>query len=70
MSVPSVLGLPLEEALQRLEAVGIHPSVEETRAPRRPEGVGVFRVVRVSHDSQKLTVCGFMTDLKEPGNDC
>ena len=62
----SVLGLPLEEALSRLGARGVSPVVCVSRAPRRPEGVGAFRVVRVAEDGAALTVCAFIAkDYKE-----
>lgn len=60
-----LLGLPLEEAVRRLRALGVEPAVLISRAPRRPEGVGAFRVVRVQEDGRKLTVCAFFDGGKE-----
>ena len=45
----TLLGLPLEEALARLRAAGIEPNIIESRAPRRSEGNGALRVVRVKN---------------------
>ena len=60
-----MLGLPLEEAIRRLDAVGVEPAVIVSRAPRRPEGVGVLRVVRVQDEGRKLTACAFVDGLAE-----
>lgn len=60
-----LLGLPLTEAIRRLDAIGIEPAVTISRAPRRPEGVGAFRVVRVQEEGRRLTVCAFVTEIKE-----
>ena len=69
MNAPYVLGLPLEEALLRLEAAGIHPDVEQSRAPRRPDGMGALRVVRTQSGGRRLTVCAFVTDVKDADDD-
>lgn len=63
------MGMPLDEAVRRLEAVGIQPAVTISRAPRRPDGVGVFRVVRVQNGGRELTVCAFIDVLKEEISD-
>lgn len=61
----TLLGLPLEEALARLRAAGIEPNIIESRAPRRSEGNGALRVVRVKNGGREITVCGFQAALKE-----
>lgn len=60
-----VLGLPLDEALQRLASQGVYPTVAISRAPRRPEEVGALRVVQVLDGGQRLVACAFVQDLKE-----
>lgn len=60
----SMLGLPLEEALRRLDALGVEPTVTESCAPRRNPGEGALRVVRQSEDGSELTVCAFQLDIK------
>ncbi len=60
-----LLGLPLEEAEKRLLARGITPEITVSRAPRRPDGTGAFRVVRVLDGGRRLTVCAFETAIKE-----
>lgn len=61
----NVLGLPLDEAIQRLAAQGIQPKVTISRAPRRPEEVGALRVVQVRDGGAGLVACAFVQDLKE-----
>lgn len=59
----SLLGLPLETALERARAAGVEPVVEETCAPRRAAvGEATLRVIRVRGDgaSLQLTVSAFM----------
>ncbi|MCL1795625.1 MAG: hypothetical protein FWG37_01910 [Clostridia bacterium] len=58
----SLLGLPLDEALSRLRARGVAPSISVSRAPRRPEGIGEYRVVKASKDGDALTVCAFLAN--------
>lgn len=43
----NVLGLPLEEALQRLRAQGVEPQVVRTSDGRSARTGGTLRVVRV-----------------------
>ena len=43
----------------------IHDAAIESRAPRRSEGNGALRVVRVKNGGREITVCGFQTALKE-----
>ena len=57
-----LLGLPLDEALMRLRARGVSPKVSVSRAPRRPEGVGAFRVVKAAADGSALIVCAFLAN--------
>lgn len=61
----ALLGLPLEEAIRRLRAEGVEPTVDITRAPRRPEGIGALRVVRVSENGRVVTACAFLDTLRE-----
>jgi hypothetical protein len=61
----ALLGLPLAEALDRLRAQGIEPTVLVSRAPRRVEGQGAPRVVRVQQEGRVLTVCAFMDLVSE-----
>ena len=59
----SLLGLPLETALERARAAGVEPAVRETCAPRRAAvGDATLRVIRVQGDmaSLQLTVSAFM----------
>lgn len=60
----SVLGLPLEEAIRRMEAAGVHPEIVRT-AGRRETAEGTERVVRVSENGRRLTVARFPDDLKK-----
>ncbi|MDR0929880.1 MAG: hypothetical protein LBM74_09270 [Oscillospiraceae bacterium] len=60
-----LLGLPLADALTRLRAQGIEPAVLVSRAPRRAEGQGAPRVVRVQQDGRVLTICAFMDLVSE-----
>lgn len=67
----SLLGLPLEIALERARALGVEPAVLVTRAPRRRgeaeaaarEGEGTMRVIRVRESAAsgvpELTVSAF-----------
>lgn len=59
------MGLPLEKAIRRLSAEGVEPAVFVSRAPRRPEGVGALRVVRVQEGGARLTACAFVDGLEE-----
>ncbi|MCL2811678.1 MAG: hypothetical protein FWD25_07295 [Clostridia bacterium] len=57
----SLLGLPLELALQTLAECGMTPVINRLLAPKRAEqGVGQWRVVRV-HEGEPITldVCRF-----------
>jgi len=59
----SLLGLPLELALQELAGRGVTPAVNRLLAPKRAEqGNGQWRVVRV-HEGEIITldVCRFQT---------
>lgn len=60
-----MLGLPLDEAVERLRAMGIEPRLQITRAPRRPEGTGALRVIRVREEGRELTVAAFMAPPRE-----
>ena len=68
MTGENLLGLPLDEALERLRAAGLEPNIVESRAPRRPAGNGALRVVRIKNGGREITVCGFQTALKEERN--
>ena len=59
----SLLGLPLERALEWLRAGGIEPEIEWTENPRRP-GEGAARVVRVSADGRRLTCARFPDSVR------
>lgn len=65
MSGEHLLGLPLEEAVRRLGALGVEPTVTVSRALRRPEGVGALRVVRVRDGGRELVACAFVTEIAE-----
>ncbi len=56
----SVLGLPLETALEKLEAAGVG-NIHITRysAPRAKDTRGTLRVIQQSEDASELTVCVF-----------
>lgn len=61
-----LLGLPLGLALERLNAEGIEPRVQETCAPRRrDETRGGLRVVYASDDGASLTVSRFIDPIAE-----
>ncbi len=60
-----LLGLPLEEAIRRLHAMGVEPAVVISSATRRPEGVGWLRVVRVRDGGRELTACYFLDRICE-----
>ena len=61
-----LLGLPLEDAMQRARAAGVEPVVSESIAPRRDPAAGgagrTKRVIRVQQqeDVLRLTVSAFM----------
>ena len=59
----SLLGLPLETALERLRARGIEPTVQWTENPRRPSE-GAPRVVRASLDGRRLTCARFPDSVR------
>ncbi|HML46203.1 MAG TPA: hypothetical protein PKE04_05575 [Clostridia bacterium] len=62
-----LLGLPLEAALQKLEAAGISPvRVIRSFAPRRQDGMGHWRVVRVREEGRALVVCAFVDEIQTP----
>ena len=61
----NLLGLPLDEAIRRLYACGVEPAVTISRAPRRPEGLGAYRVVQVQAEGREITACAFVDALKE-----
>ncbi len=59
----SLLGLPLEAALDRARAAGVEPVITRTCAPRRAEvGEATERVIRVQCYAQglRLTASAFM----------
>jgi len=62
----SLLGRPLEEALRQMRSQGVEPAVVISRAPRRPEGVGSLRVVRVRAEGRELTACAFLDKVEKP----
>ena len=64
MTEESLLGLPLAQAVCRLRQQGIEPAIEQSCAPRRPQGGGAVRVVRVLQGGHKLTVCDFYEPIK------
>ena len=56
----NVLGLPLEEALEKLSAAGVgNILTERYAAPRAKDARGTLRVVRQNEDGTFLTVCAF-----------
>ena len=59
----NLLGLPLEEALRRLEEKGISPEILHT-AGRREAAEGTQRVIRVSEDGRRLTVARFPDSVR------
>lgn len=65
MHEQTYLGLPLEEALQRLTALGITPAVTLSSDPRRLANTGELRVVRQNSDGSELTACAFRTCLED-----
>ena len=54
------MGRGLDVAVGRLAGCGVEPAIVVSRAPRRPEGLGRLRVVRVREDGRELTVCAFL----------
>ena len=58
-----LVGLPLDTALARLAARGIHPRVVMTEAPRHPLGEGEARVLRLSLDENRLLAAVFPPSL-------
>ena len=54
----SVVGMPLQAALDRLEKEGVFPDIVRTAGPREWEK-GTERVIRVSRDGRRLTVARF-----------
>ncbi|MBR3502754.1 MAG: hypothetical protein IKO07_00740 [Clostridia bacterium] len=59
----SLLGLPLDRALERLRARSVEPAIEWTGNPRRP-GEGTPRVVRASADGRRLTCARFPDSVR------
>lgn len=59
-----LLGLPLEEALERLRQAGLEAQVVETSAPRS-RAAGTLRVIRICGTT--LTVSRFQDDF--PSNE-
>ncbi len=53
-----ILGLPLCDALKRLEEKGIVPEIVHT-AGFREAAEGTQRVIRISEDGRRLTVARF-----------
>ena len=65
-----VLGLPLDEALDVLAQNGVTGvTANEYAAPRGGITRGTLRVIRVSDDSKKLTVCRFADDVMQNQKD-
>ena len=63
MQWDSLLGLPLEMALEKTREAGVEPEVVQTTAPRRePVSGATLRVIRVrnAQDSLQLTVSAFV----------
>ena len=53
----SLLGLPLQDALQRAEDAGMQVGIRESCAPRRtPIAAGTLRVIRVQVGEAGLTL--------------
>ena len=53
----SLLGLPLEAALERARAAGVEPEVHMTREPRQGErNAQTLRVIRVCGDEERLSL--------------
>lgn len=65
MNPTRLLGLPLSEALCRLEAEGITPEITISLAPRRSAGAGALRIVQAREGGRRLVACAFINDLKE-----
>ena len=63
----SLLGLPLERALELLGARGVEPDIEWTENPRRP-GEGTPRVVRASSDGRRLICARFPDSVRSEDN--
>ncbi len=56
----SVLGLPLELALERLNAAGVGDIIiSRTCAPRAKEARGSLRVIKQNEDGTRLLVAAF-----------
>lgn len=63
----NLLGLPLDQALDRLRALGIQsPQVETTECFRRQASQGELRVVRVEENGRRITAAGFITCPQPP----
>ncbi|MBQ3078477.1 MAG: hypothetical protein IJC48_00575 [Clostridia bacterium] len=61
-----ILGLPLEEALERLNAAGIDPiEITSVSAPRGSMPRGSLRVVRVKENGRFLTIARFNDSVEE-----
>ena len=58
-----VLGLELEEALERLRAMGVEPEVVTACAPGTNREGGTLRVIRVR--GNEITVSAFQDAIKE-----
>lgn len=62
-----LLGLSVEQAEAILGEEGIHPQVDETRAPRRERNEGgVMRVVFASDNGRKLVAARFFDPISDP----
>ncbi|HIT00128.1 MAG TPA: hypothetical protein IAA59_07810 [Candidatus Faecaligallichristensenella faecipullorum] len=63
----NLLGLPLDQALEALRALGVQsPQVETTECFRRAASQGELRVVRVQDNGRRITVAGFIVCPQPP----
>ncbi len=62
----SVLGMPLDAALESLRAQGIAPkTISEVNAPRGSITRGTLRVVRISDGGEALTCARFPDRIED-----
>ncbi|MCR4706633.1 MAG: hypothetical protein K5746_01670 [Clostridiales bacterium] len=54
----TLIGMPLQEALDELRSRGVEPEVRLTSAPRQ-RGETVLRVLCVSQDGKRMTTAPF-----------
>ena len=58
-----VLGLEVQEAVEKLRAMGVEPEIVTTCAPRTNREGGTLRVIRVR--GREITVSAFQDAIKE-----